>query len=318
MAIGAVAGVLRLSMKNFDKDRMGDVDIYLGEPNEQIRESMRSMLRGEGLRRTRTFGRIDDLLNALKESSPDLLVLADDMAPNIFEIVRDIRHFRFGRNPFVMITMMITPDKDVNTKKAILAGADDIMIKPCAPGRLMERVNHFTFNRLPFIVTTDYVGPERRKTTDRPSAIKQLNVVNTMKDKGEGRKMSQAQLARAIELNMTDVMAARLDSHGLKLGWVCNHILKAYEEKRVDKEVEERLLILVSVLEDAGRTAKSIGQPEMATICTQLAREVEEMAERYENPTDHELGTLRKLTKAFDLAKSAKDAKATAGPLPVQ
>ena len=264
-------------MKNFDKDKLGDVDIYLGEPNEQVRESMRSMMRGEGLRRTRTFGRIDDLMTALKEMSPDLLVVADDMAPNIFEILRDIRQFRIGRNPFVMITMMVTADKDINTKKAILAGCDDVMIKPVAPGRLLERVAHFTFNRIPFIATTDYLGPERRRQTDRPSAIKQLVVVNSLLAKAEGRKLTQAELSRQVEQCMTSVMAARLDSHGLKLGYICNQILKAYEEGRIDKEVEERLLILVSVLEDASRTAKHIGEPELAQICTQLARQVEEI-----------------------------------------
>jgi len=293
-------------MKNFDKDKLGDVDIYLGEPNEQVRESMRSMMRGEGLRRTRTFGRVDDLMNALKELAPDLLVVADDMAPNIFEIIRDIRQFRVGKNPFVMITMMITADKDINTKKAILAGCDDVMIKPVAPGRLLERVDHLTFHRIPFIATTDYLGPERRRQTDRPSAIKQLKVVNSLLAKAEGRKMTQAQLSREVEKCMNDVMAARLDSHGLKLGYICNQILKAYDEGRIDKEVEERLLILVSVLEDASRTARSIGEPELGQICTQLARQVEEMAERYLEPSDNELGTIRKLTKAFELAKTAK------------
>jgi hypothetical protein len=105
---------------------------------------------------------------------------------------------------------------------------------------------------------------------------------------------------------MGEVMAARLDSHGLRLTWVCTQILKAYEEKRVDKAVEENLLVLVSVLEDAARTAKSIGEPEMAAMCVQLARQVEEMSERYLDPTENELGTIRKLTKAFELARSAK------------
>jgi hypothetical protein len=105
---------------------------------------------------------------------------------------------------------------------------------------------------------------------------------------------------------MNEVMAARLDSHGLKLGYICNLILKAYGEGRIDKEVEERLLILVSVLEDAGRTARTIGEPELGQICTQLARQVEELSERYLEPTDKELDTLRKLKTAFELAKSAK------------
>ena len=131
-------------------------------------------------------------------------------------------------------------------------------------------------------------------------------MVNTLKAKLEGNRMTMAELSRAVENNMTDVMAARLDSHGLKLGWVCNLILKSYEEKRIDKELEDRLLILVSVLEDAARTARVLGEPELAQICTQMARQVEEMAERYENPTEAELSTIKKLTKAFEMAKNAK------------
>ncbi len=301
-------------MKKFDKDKLSDVDVYLGEPNEQVRESMRAMLRGEGFRRTRTFARMDDLLNAVKESPPDLLIAADDIDPGLFDTIRDIRHFKIGRNPFVMVTLMVRSESDEAVKRAILAGADDVMIKPVSPGKLLERIAHITMNRLPFIATTDYVGPERRKPGgDRPSKIRQLTVVNTFKAKLEGRRMSMSELAREVESNMNDVMAARLDSHGLKLGWICGLILKAYEENQINKELEERLLILVSVLEDAARTARVLGEPELAQICTQLAREVEELTEKYETPTDHALATLRKLTKAFELAKIAK-----MGPAPHQ
>src|SRR5262245_39515563 len=117
-------------MKKFDKDRVSDVDIYLGEPNEQVRESMRAMMRGEGLRRTRTFSRIEDMITALKEAPPDLLIAATDIDPTLFDVIRDIRHFRIGRNPFIMITLMVRPEDDEAVKRAILAGADDVMIKP--------------------------------------------------------------------------------------------------------------------------------------------------------------------------------------------
>jgi len=304
-------------MKKFEKDKLTDVDIYLGEPNEQVRESLRAMMRGEGLRRTRTFARIDDLINALKEAPPDLLIAATDIDPSLFDVIRDIRHFKLGRNPFIMITLMVKPEDDDSVKRAIMAGADDVMIKPVSPGKMLERVAHMTMNRLPFIVTTDYVGPERRRAgAERPSKIKLLDVVNTLKKKVEGNRLTQAELGRAVEDCMNDVMAARLDSHGLKLGWVCNLILKSYDEKRIDKELEDRILILVSVLEDASRTARAIGEPELANICTQMARQVEEMAENYENPTDTQLGTIRKLTKAFELAKTAKVAPPPAATPP--
>lgn len=297
-----------MTTKKFDKDRRGDIDIYLGEPNEQVRESMRAMLRGEGFRKTRTFYRMEDLITAFNESSPDLLIMADDLHASSFQMVKDIRNFKLGRNPFILVTMMVSGETDINIKKAMLAGSDDVLIKPVSPGKMLDRIVHFTFNRTPYIVTTDYLGPERRRTTaDRPSKIRQLLVVNTLKDKAEGKRISSSELARQVERCMTDVMAARLDSHGLKLGYICNLILKAYEDKRVEKDVHDNLLVLVSVLEDAARTAKILGEPDLADICTDLARQVEELAEQYTDPPASGLATLRKLTRAFDLAKQSTE-----------
>lgn len=113
-----------------------------------------------------------------------------------------------------------------------------------------------------------------------------------------------------------DVMTARLDSHGLKLGYICNQILKAYEEKKITKETHDQLLVLVSVLEDAGSTSRLIGEPELAVICNNLARQVEELAESYETATTEMLGTLRKLTRAFDLAKQSTEKKFSANVIP--
>jgi DNA-binding response OmpR family regulator len=290
-------------LKKFSKDRLGEVEVYLGEANDQVREGLRSAMRDYGLRRTRSFARMSDLMTAITEAPPDFLLVSDELGPAMLETIRDIRHYKIGRNPFLIITMMVRGDDDGAVKRAMMAGADDVMIKPVAPGRMMDRLAHMAMNRVPFIVTNDYIGPERRKTGDtRPSLIKTLQVVNTLKSKIEGARITPAELSRAVEGGMQDVMAARLDSHGLKLGWVC----KAYAEQKIDKDLEERLLILVGVLEDAARTAVSLGQADLSQICTQMARQVEEMAENYENPNPRQLGTIEKLTKAFERAKTVK------------
>ena len=49
-----------------------------------------------------------------------------------------------------------------------------------------------------------------------------------------------------------------------------------------------------------------LGEADLGQICNQMARQVEEMAENYESPTSLQLGTIQKLTKAFELAKAAK------------
>ncbi|MGE4062058.1 MAG: hypothetical protein AB7E79_01710 [Rhodospirillaceae bacterium] len=302
-------------MKNFSKDQLADVEVYIAEPNEQVREGMRGVLRDYGMRRTRTFGRIADLVEAIKQLPPDLLIAAADLDAGLFDAVRDIRHSRIGYNPFILISLLVKGDAEGSAiKRAILAGADDVMIKPVSPAKMLDRVAHFAMHRQPFIVTNDYLGPERRGTNDRPSKIKQLSVVNTLKATIEGKRMTSSELRNAIESNMAEVMSARLDSHGLKLGWVCGLILAAYREKRIDKELQERVLILVGVLEDAGRTAHALGEPELSQICIQMARQVEELAEDYENPSSLQLATIEKLTKAFELAKAAKSGPASPPP----
>lgn len=181
------------------------------------------------------------------------------------------------------------------------------MIKPVAPGMLLDRVTYFTMHRLPFIATSDYLGPERRRAGDpRASKIKHLDVINTLKAKIEGSRLSMADLDRAVRGNLNDMMAARLDANGLKLGSVCGLILRAYEEKRVDKSVEALLRTLVDVLEDAIRTAQALGDPDLAQVCAKLAHQVNAMAENYEKPTSDQFGTIQKLGTVFELAKAAK------------
>jgi DNA-binding response OmpR family regulator len=80
--------------------------------------------------------------------------------------------------------MMVDSQTEEAAKRAILAGADDVIIKPVAPGMLLDRVTYFALHRLPFIAISDYIGPERRRAGDsRPLRIKHLNVVNTLKTK---------------------------------------------------------------------------------------------------------------------------------------
>jgi DNA-binding response OmpR family regulator len=153
-----------------DKDKLRDVDIVLGESNEQIREAVRSAFRDYGFRRLRTFAHLPELINAIKEVPPDLLIISDDVDPSVFSAVYDIRHRKFGRNPFMMISVMVNAEVGDAVMRAVMAGADDVMIKPVAPGTIMERIAYFTMHRLPFIATNDYLAlnAARQATVARP------------------------------------------------------------------------------------------------------------------------------------------------------
>ena len=47
-----------------------------------------------------------------------------------------------------------------------------------------------------------------------------------------------------------------------------------------------------------------IEEQELAEICIDFARQVEELAEDYKNPAERDLAVIRTLTKAFAMAKS--------------
>ena len=55
-------------MKKFGRDNLGGVEIYLAEPNEQVREGLRGIMREYGMKRTRAFARMTDLVSAIKET----------------------------------------------------------------------------------------------------------------------------------------------------------------------------------------------------------------------------------------------------------
>src|SRR5262249_18723111 len=116
-------------MPKLERDKLADIEIHVGDPNEQVLDSLRSIMRAEGVRRINTFIRPAECMASLKKSAPDVLLLADDFDDDVFALVRDIRHFKLGNNPFMLITMLIAQDNEGGMKKVIQCGADDVLIK---------------------------------------------------------------------------------------------------------------------------------------------------------------------------------------------
>ena len=295
-----------------DRDKLADIEIFVGDPNEQVRDSLRSIMRAEGMRRINTFGRAEDLIEALKKAPPDLLLLSDDfddkekekeIKDRVFTMVRDIRHFRLGINPFILITMLIAQDNDTGIKKAVGSGSDDVLIKPLSPGKLLERIGHLTFNRLPFIATTDYVGPERRRQGDRPSMIPRLDVVNTLRDKVEGRRPSTVQLTRSINMAMREVLIAQLDSFHLKVAYACNVVVKSVQEKDLNADRVKQFNFLVQVIEDAAQHAKRLRRDALAEAWTALIANAREIEKTF-TLEGGDIATLQAFPKLFEATKA--------------
>lgn len=284
-------------MSDFDLQSMDKVVAFVGEPDDQVRKELRQILSHAGVKQISAHSNLASLSKLIANVPPDLLIVADDLDPGVFDFIRDIRHNKIGSNPFVLITTLVAPNNVDAVKRAMQAGTDDIIIKPVKEEQLLQRLKRVTVNRAAFVVTSDYLGPDRR-AKNRPSAIRRINVLNTMLEKASGKDVDLTNIREAVDGSMNEVLQARLDSHGYRLGFMCNLVLEAYDTNQVTEEVKEKLEVLVDLLRDAAKTAERVEERELGLLCGSLSRDVAAIAERYAAPTPRDIDLIRKLSKA--------------------
>ena len=286
------------------------INFYLGEPNDAVREGLVSMLRGMGLRNLKAFADGERLITALTLNAPDIVLTSSTIHDELFPVLKRIRHHDLGHNPFTVMSVVIDADNKECLKCALRSGVDDILTAPLAAGPVMQRLEHLAFNRPQFIANPDYIGPDRRKDCPRDSKIPVFNVLNTLKDKIEGKQWPENKLQRAVSEQMGSVRTAQLEGFALKLGYLCKTVLEAYKTKAPTDGVRKNIVALKGSLEEAAQTAKKIDEEQLADICTNFARQVSQLTEHHDKPTPEDIKLLTTLTKAFQMAReniSGKD-----------
>jgi CRP-like cAMP-binding protein/DNA-binding response OmpR family regulator len=286
---------------DLDPANMAKVIAFVAERDEATAKQIVGMLNHAGVTQVTSRSDIGFLRGLMDTVTPDLIIVGDDVSPDVFDFMRDIRHSKLGANPFLVITTLVASDNFPAVKRALQAGTDDIIVKPVKEDQLVQRLKRVTVNRQAFVVTSDYLGPDRRAKS-RPSVIRRVNVLNTMLEKVNGKDIQVEEIKAAVDGSMNDVLHARLDSHSYRLGFVCNLLIDSYHNNNITPETKDQLLVLVDVLRDAAKTAERIEEHELGLICGSLSKEVEAMAERYQNPTDRDLKLIQKLTRAVMLA----------------
>ncbi len=196
------------------------ISILVADPAEPVRQAMVAMLRHQGVSSCHGVQNLKRMRTAVQDHPYDLIVASDDLDPDVFRLLRDIRHDRVGFNPFTVVTMMVTPGSARSFQRAILCGADDILIKPVVPHKIVARTKHIAYHRLPFAATTDYIGPFR-KQLGLHEKTPLLEVLNTLRDKLDGKTFTLSSLMDAVTASMTKVKggAARQSwaAHGIQL-----------------------------------------------------------------------------------------------------
>jgi DNA-binding response OmpR family regulator len=289
-------------MPRLDAGTLKKATVYIGEKNYAARQQLRELFLAQGLKQIVCHSTISALRDLVAELPPDLLILADDFDPGVYELVREIRFQKLGDNPFMLISMLVSPTRRDALTRAIEAGVDDIIIKPVSAERVQERLKLVTFHRRPFIATDGYVGPERKNEESRSRPIP---VINTLFEKVSGREMDKFALKAAVEGSLQKVLQAQLDSQSFRLGEVCERLVQAYDTGAINDEVQSDLMMLADVLKDAAGVAQRLKDTQLSGLCISLADSVSQMAHHYAEPSEKEVDLIRKVTMAFKMAMKA-------------
>lgn len=286
----------------FRQLNLKQIDVLVGERSDQIRNAIIAMLRQQGIGSCRGVHDLMSLKTAIQKKPSDFIVVSDDLDDKVFKLLRQIRMNKLGINPFTVITVMVDPNNKKSFQWSVNCGADDILTKPVAPATIVERAEYIAFERIPFTATKDYVGPYRKelKLDERVSVIQ---VLNTLRDKMEGKTYTLESLGIAVAGCMRQIRSVKLDSQSLRLEYICNLILKAYQRRDVGPDVEGYLTELIGSLKEAALIAGQLDQPDLATACQSFAVEIEEMAKDYHTPTKQNLDLVGKLTRVFKDAR---------------
>lgn len=285
-----------------NQETLRRASVYIGEKNYYERQQLRDLFLAQGLKQIVCHATLSALRDMLFETPPDLLVLAADFDPGVFDFIKEIRMQQIGENPFMLISMMVSPTQGAALSRAIEVGVDDIIIKPISAERVQERLRLITFHRRPFIAIDGYVGPERKAEDSRSHGARRISVVNTLLEKVNGREMDKLALKAAVEGSLQKVIQAQLDSQSFRLGEVCERLVGAYDTGNIDEDVQNDLFTLASVLKDAAALAERLKDQQLSSLCVSLAENVGSIAEHYEYPTTTEIDLIRKVTQAFKMA----------------
>ncbi len=289
-------------MYHLDRAHLGEITVYVGEKDYHDRQKLRDMLVAEGIKNVSTHSSMDSLQPLMQEVPPDLLLLSDTLDPNVFEMAKEVRFNKLGHNPFIIISLLISPNQPGNIKKAIEAGADDIIIRPLQPNKIYDRLRMITYYRQPFVATSDYIGPERKDQSFNHPGARRVNVLNTIFEKVSGRTFNEWELKEAIKESLGDVVEAQLASQSMKMGLICDNILDAYNSGLVTSDVADMLEGLASILKEAETMAASVKDASLQELCGSLAKNVLAMHSHYESATQEELNLIDKLAQAFRMA----------------
>lgn len=173
-----------------------------------MRATLREALHAIGFRNIIECTNLEQTQEAVVIEPPDLLLLdLDRSKDDVCTLVRDIRHGKCAKDPFIVIMALTWKPHMDKVNSTMAAGIDDIVMMPVSMKILNDRIDKLIKKRKNFIVTQEYVGPNRRADNRADDELGAIDVPNRLRHKATGDE------AAAASIEAVDEARNRVDHH---------------------------------------------------------------------------------------------------------
>jgi len=253
-----------------------DISILFGDGKSAMRNLYRQALLGAGFHNLREFDSMAVFADLLHAVQPDVILMEIEMpAGDACAMVRSLRHGSLGDNPFLPIILTTWDAESTNVRRAVNAGADDLLVKPLNTKTLVERIEALALARKPFVVTADYIGPDRRKIAARDGAgaadsAPLIQPPNPLLAKLRGQPVDAAATSSALVQANEQVRIQRLRQSAFRIAFSAQQVVPAFREGRVDDRIRGLLRELIESVDEISRRVVGSDVAHVGKICEPL------------------------------------------------
>lgn len=285
-----------------------EVEILLVDAEHQLRQGLRNILMQEGYRGVRDVSTVSGARESIRLSPPDLLVVDSRMPDgDSIAMIEDIRFKRLGSNPFLTIIVMVwNPNREM-VYRITKCGVDDLLVKPIAPKKLMERIKYLASNRQPFVVTSEYIGPDRRggrkkkegEPHDPADDVPRIEVPNTLGAKAGGKQIDFVELQGMVSSAMYEINDQRLRRHSLRIAAIIEKVVPAYQKNDVTPETQKEVIQLSDISKEIlERLADSVFE-HVTDLCETLDSVTSSIRRDPKSPDPRDVDLLKAISEAI-------------------
>ena len=287
--------------------RFQNARVLLAEPRTELRRELAEVLRENGFVDIIETGNMAGVRDGLAEGGVDLLV-ADTVMPegDLCELIWQLRHAQIGDNPFTVVIALITDRTTDVVRRAVNAGADDVLLKPFEAAQLFERVSSLVRSRKRFVVTTDYIGPDRRTRARAESEqIPLVRVPNPLEMRTTGG-MNRLEIQRVIQQAYGTINQEKVERHVHQLDWLALRLQPHISgEAPISPETFQAYLNrLCEVAKDLSARIRTTPLSHLSALCMTLERASRDCAAA---PTNMDKGRWNLLLRLLDSLPRACD-----------